>query len=410
MAKYLVVIAGPDKGKIYLLDEAFSLLVGRSKHTETRLTDPRVSPVHCEIEIRRDRVIITDLDSSGGTWVNGNRVTERQLSGNDIIRIGDTQLRLHIGELAGKLDEPAPAPRAPAVLKPLPVERLHELVGTKFSYFEIGPVLAKSQSGLLFRAKDFKNERIVAFKVLSPEFSKNEIAMQRFVRAMKTMMPVRHPNLVNLYGAGKAGPYCWVSMELVEGESLTQVIQRIGTAGMLDWRHALRVAIHIGRALSYAHERHIIHRNITPQNVMIRASDKMAKLGDLMLAKAQEGNLAVKITRIGEVLGDIRYMSPEQMAGSSNVDGRSDIYSLGSMTYALLTGRTPFEGETMLEMLTKIRLGEAPKPKKYQLSIPDQFEGVVMKMLAKRPEERFQSALALLADLERVARLQGFSV
>ena len=135
--------------------------------------------------------------------------------------------------------------------------------------------------------------------------------MQRFVRAMKTVLPLRHPNLVTLYGAGKTGPYCWAAMEYVEGESMKQVIQRVGVAGMLDWRYGYRVAVHIARALDHAHGQTIIHRNVTPTNILFRTADKTAQLGDLMLAKALEGNLAQQITRPGELVGDVAYMSPE---------------------------------------------------------------------------------------------------
>src|SRR5262249_2368143 len=152
-------------------------------------------------------------------------------------------------------------------------------------------------SSVVFKARDLdEGGTVVALKVLHPEFSKDEDEMQRFVRAMKTMMPHRHPNLVALHGAGKTGAHCWVAMEYVEGESLTSVIARIGVAGMLDWKHAFRVGTHIGRALEYAHSHSIIHRNVTPQNILIRSADKVAKLGDLMLAKALEGTLAQQVT------------------------------------------------------------------------------------------------------------------
>jgi len=182
-------------------------------------------------------------------------------------------------------------------------------------------------------------------------------------------------------------------------------------AGMLDWRYALRVAIHIGRALAFAQEHSIIHRNITPQNIMVQNSDKLAKLGDLMLAKALEGTNAEQITRPGELVGDVHYMSPERTRGNADeVDGRSDIYSLGATTYALLTGRPPFEGGSLVETITKIRQAEPVKPTKFQLTIPGLLEGTVLRMLAKRPADRFQTAAEMLTDLERVAKYQGLTL
>jgi serine/threonine-protein kinase len=263
---------------------------------------------------------------------------------------------------------------------------------------------------MVFHATDTKDNRSVALKVLLPEFSRNEEEMQRFVRAMKTMLPLRHPNLIALYGAGKTGGYCWVAMEYIAGENLTQVIQRIGVAGMLDWRHAFKVAVHIGRALAYAHEQQIIHRNVTPKNVLLEATTKVAKLGDLMKAKALEGALAQQITRPGELIGDVAYMSPERTRGTTDIDGRSDLYGLGATVYALLTGHPPCQGSTLVEKITRIRQEAPVKPSKSQMSIPSAFEGVVLKLLAKRPEERYQTAEAMLKDLERVGRLNGVTV
>jgi serine/threonine-protein kinase len=315
--------------------------------------------------------------------------------------------------LAAETLQPTPRRKASAASpKPvvLPAERLGELSGTVLAHFQVGPVLARGRSGVVFRARDVERERDVALKVLRPEFSRNAKEMQRFIRAMKTMLPLRHPNLVTLYGAGKKGPYCWIAMEYIEGESLTKVIQRIGVAGMLDWRHAFRIAVHLARGLQFAHEQHVVHRNLTPQNVMVRSDDKLAKLGDLMLAKALEGTLAENITRPGEILGDVCYMSPERTRGIEEVDERSDLYSLGALIYALLTGHPPFEGYSMVETITQIRQATPEKPRTFQLSIPERLEGTVLTLLAKRPENRFQTATELLADLERIAKYQGLSV
>jgi len=325
VALQLVVIAGPDRGNVYLLEGIETLFVGRSKDTQTKLSDPTVSRVHCEIASESDGYHLTDRGSASGTFVNGKRVTQHVLQPGDVIRIGETQLRFQT-EVA---EQTTIGPHTPSPLKQMAgggTERLADLAGKTLSHFEVGSIIAKGQSGVVFKARDTKENRDVALKVLKPDFSKDEDDMQRFIRAMKTMLPLRHPNLVALYGAGRTGNHCWVSMELVDGESLTQIIHRIGMAGMLDWRYALRVAIHIGRALAFAQEHSIIHRNITPQNIMVQNSDKLAKLGDLMLAKALEGTNAEQITRPGELVGDVHYMSPERTRGNADeVDGRSDI-------------------------------------------------------------------------------------
>lgn len=402
----LIVTAGPDKGQINHVQERFPLLFGRSRHADCQLKDLSTSRVHCEIELKRGRVSVTDLDSNSGTFVNGKKVAEAYLKEGDVVRIGDTEMVL-AGVTAAEASTIQLPPGASIVL---PAERMTELVGKKLSHFSLGPLLAKAESGMVFKATDFKTDKTVALKVLFPEFAQDDDDMRRFVRAMKTMLPHRHPNLIAIQSAGKTGPYCFVSMEFIEGESLTQVIQRIGIAGMLDWNYSLRVAYQIGRALEYAHGKKIIHRNITPQNVLVQAADKVAKLGDLMLAKAKEGGLAQQITKPGELLGDVRYMSPERSSGATSLNERSDIYSLGATVYALLTGRPPCVGDTLVDTIKKIRAEVPARPKKFQMAIPDPFDGTVMKMLAKRPEDRNPSASELCQDLKRVAKYQGIKL
>ena len=186
------------------------------------------------------------------------------------------------------------------------------------------------------RLRDSSKERTVAVKVLSEEYSGSEEQKERFVRGIKTMAPIRHENIVRLYAAGMQDKYCWVAMEHVDGESLTQVIERIGVSGMLDWKLAFHVGVQIARALDEAAQHEIIHRNVTPQNILLRSSDNVAKLCDLTLAKALQGTLARQVTQPGELVGEVAYMSPERTRGQENVDGRSDIYGLGATLYALL--------------------------------------------------------------------------
>ncbi len=408
MSLQLLVIAGPDKGRAFTLQAGPDLMLGRSAQAFYQLSDPRTSRNHCQVLNDGDSVSVVCNGGSGGTLVNGKAVKRQALKVGDVLQVGDTQLRLQVGDLP--LDVAlAHAPAAPTAVPAKVPERLESLSGQTLSHYEVGPVIGRGSSCLVFHASDTKDNRPVAFKVLLPEFSRDEEEMQRFVRAMKTVLPLRHPNLITCYSAGKTGPYCWVAMEYVAGENMKQVIERIGVAGMLDWRYAFKVAVHVGRALQYAHGENIIHRNVTPTNILLDAPTKTVKLGDLMLAKALEGG--TQITKPGELVGDIVYMSPERTRGiPEEIDARSDLYGLGATVYALLAGRPPFEGHTLAEKVTRIRQSAPEKPTKYQMSIPGQFEGVVLKLLAKRPEERYQSAAEMLRELERVAKFAGVTV
>jgi serine/threonine protein kinase len=283
-------------------------------------------------------------------------------------------------------------------------------VGQTLSHYAVNLVIGTGRSSVVFQATDTRDNRPVALKVLQAEFSRDEEEMQRFVRGMKTVLPLRHPNLVTLYGAGKTGPHCWMAMEYVAGENMQQVIDRIGVAGMLDWRRAFQVALHVGRALTHAAGQNIVHRNVTPTNILREATSKVVKLGDLMLAKALEGPLARQITRPGELIGDVNYMSPEQTHGTQDLDARSDLYGLGATVYALLTGRPPCPGSSLVEKITRIRQTEPEKPTRFQLSIPAQFEGIVLKLLSKQPERRYQTAAELVKELERVAKFSGVTI
>jgi len=408
MHKHLVVTSGPDKGRLFPLPQEDTLMLGRSRATETRLVDPHVSRLHCRIAVSGDIAVLTDNDSAGGTFVNGRRVRgPYTLLTGDKIRLGQTELEVRAIS-PDEVDTVPPRP-TPAVAPAAPSVPLGELVGQTISRYEISAVLAKGQTGVVFHARDSEADLPVAFKVLMPQMTE-ETHRERFVRAMKTVLPLRHTHLITVYAAGKTGPYCWIAMEYVEGESLTQLVQRAGVAGMLDWRHALRVGVHLGRALEYAHGQQILHRNVTPMNVLMRAGDQKAKLGDLMLAKALEGAMAVTVTGPGELLGDVNYLSPERTYPDAAVDERSDLFSLGATVYALLTGRPPFADLSPIETIKKVRTGEAERPKKFQLSVPELFEKMVLKLLARRPEERYQSARELLDELEQMASVHGVTV
>jgi serine/threonine protein kinase len=389
----LTVIAGPDQGKSFNIPDEGLLLVGRSQlHTETPINDPQVSRVHCQVEKQGDKHLLTDLESTGGTCVNGRKISRHQLQVGDIIRIGNSQLAYQPEGSAAA----APVADAP---------KLEELSGRPLSHYLVGAMIAKGQTGIVFKATDQKTRQPVALKILWPEFSQNEEEIQRFIRAMKTMLPLCHPNLVTIAGAGKSGLFCWVAMEYVEGESLASLIQRVGRDKSLDWRTALRVAVHLSRALNYAHNQQIVHRNITPTNILVRRGDNLFLLGDLMLAKALEGSLAQHITKPGELLGDVAYMSPERTKGTKDIDARSDLYSLGATIYAVLTGQPPLQGVSLVETIMKIRQQDPKAPKLFQPMIPEGFNDAVMKLLAKKPEERFQTAAQLLAVLERSAKM-----
>ena len=336
----LTVIDGDESDRVFELVEG-SASFGRSSSADMQVEDGSVSRQHCVFEVSGTTVEIADAGSSSGTFVNAERIERQTLNPGDEIRVGNTKLRVGL-----RNSEQSTMMATSEALKPsngVVQGQLRELVGTKIHDYEIQSKLAEGRSGTIYAAQDKTHDRAIALKILWPEISENKEEMQRFVRAMKTMFPVQHENLVRIYNAGRTGDLTWVAMEFVDGENMAQVIERIGTVGMLDWDYAFRVAVHTARGLEAAFEQRIVHRNITPKNILMRTSDQVVKLGDMMLAKALDGNLAKQITLPGQLVGDLAYMSPEATKDVATADGRSDIYALGVTCYALLTGRPPFE-------------------------------------------------------------------
>lgn len=407
MKLQLTVIGGQETGRLLDLPDGATSF-GRSQNAKIQIDDPSVSRQHCVFQVSGATVEIIDSNSSCGTFVNSQAVERQVLKVGDEIRIGNTNLCLGVVESEQQTRDSVPGNvnMSGNQMK----GQLSDLIGSRIHDYKIESKLGEGRSATVFFAKDIPRDRFVALKILRREVSRNAEDMQRFVRAMKTMFPIRHENLVQIYNAGRTDNITWVAMEYVDGETMSQVIARIGTVGMLDWHYAFRVAVHTARGLEAGFKHQIIHRNITSENILMRTADQVVKLGDTMLAKALEGRMARQITLPGQLVGEMTYMSPEATSDSAVEDARSDIYALGVTCYALLSGRPPFEAHSLPAMVDKIRNETPESPKNYQFSINDQFEGCVMRMLAKRPEDRYQSPTALLKDLNQIAAFANIDV
>jgi hypothetical protein len=414
----ILIISGPETGRSFVLENGQSLQIGRGQNSDTKINDPYMSRIHCRVSIDGDRAQI--IDTSGGNLLVDGKPTESTfLESGAEFKAGQSAFRYLIGDISDqKTVHPGSVPHmhvSNPIATPSPTPKPHEpvssrpedLIGKSFAGYRIDSLLAVGSTGFVFRGTDTQKERPVAIKVLFPDRMANDEERDRFIRAMKTMLPFRHPNIVRIYNAGKSGPFCWAAMEYVDGENLTQVIDRIGIEGMLDWRQVWRVAVDIASGLDAAAREKIVHRNVTPANILRRKADKVCMLGDLMLAKALEGTLARQVTSPGTIVGSINYMSPERTRDSNIEDTRSDIYGLGATLYALLTGRPPFQGDSTIEIIRKIRDETPVPPTKFQMAIYAPFEAVVLRMIAKHPDQRYQTPDALLKELERIGRYQS---
>ncbi len=398
----IVVIQGPDQGLEIVLENSQSIKIGRGDQSDYRLNDPSVSRVHCEISRHGAVVTVRDLGSSSGTKINGQSIDVAQVAIGAKIEIGDSVLLLSQKDSAKKTTM---AGGVEPTVKPL-----EELVGSKINSYRLDKVVGSGNSGVVFKAHDEEKQRDAAVKVLGLQHTRLPQQRERFVRAMKTMIPIRCDNIVRIYNAGITGPYCWTAMEFIEGENLAQLIDRTGIEGMLDWRKVWKIAADIAMALTTAQEHKIVHRNVTPTNILRRSKTEQSLLGDLMLAKALEGEYAVQITQPGQLMGDLKYMAPERTYPDGVIDVRSDIYGLGATCYALLTGQPPVKGENLAQLIENIRNTEPKAPRDFQLSINEHFQDHVLnRMLEKDPNQRFQSPNELLEQLERIGRYNGLA-
>lgn len=437
VARRLFVVDGADQGRVYALPESGAISVGKShKHSEIVLNDLYVSRLHCELHIQGDQVMLVHIEGQNGTLLNNQPVTRQEMHLGDVLRVGNSHLRLELGAAADSADQDdskgaygvtgestadeggyeiiddetevvatdsGDASGVAVALPHSPVDELLKLEDQTLGHFQIGPLLGRGQSSLVFRADDQKTKHTVALKVLSPDFPKSDVELQRFVKALKSATQLPHPSLVALSGAGKTGAYCWIAREFVEGESLARLITRLKDGGKLDWTRACRVALHVGKLLDHLHKHKVTHGNLTPRNILIRTSDKLTKVTDLMLNQALEGSHLQKAVLGKKLLLELPYIAPEQTDPHTPVAPVGELYALGAVLYALLTGQPPFAGESAKELLAQIREGKVARPSKLQKGIPPNFEAVVLKLLARNKAERFQSATELLAAVDPIA-------
>lgn len=238
MEAYLRVTLGPDVGRKFDLTEGLTLTIGRGEKSDTKLTDASVSRLHCTVKWQDDRFVLADLESVGGTFVDGKKVTEHVLKHDQEFQIGGTRLKLFTSGISDAATLMA-AQKEARELKP----DEGALTGKTIKYFELGPIVARGRTGTVYKARDTRDGKDVAVKVLHADFAVDEEDVQRFIRAMTTAIELKHPNITAIYAAGKQGDTCWYAMEYVDGDPLTRLIEKFGTLKMLDWRFALTVGV-----------------------------------------------------------------------------------------------------------------------------------------------------------------------
>lgn len=243
----------------------------------------------------------------------------------------------------------------------------------------------------VYKAKCHKLNRYVAVKVLKQEFSENANFVSKFRIEAQAAAGLMHPNIVNVYDVGEENGIYYIVMELVEGITLKKYIEK---KARLSYKEAVSIAIQVSMGIEAAHNNHIIHRDIKPQNIII-SKDGKVKVTDFGIAKAATSN-----TITSNVMGSVHYTSPEQARGGYS-DEKSDIYSLGITMFEMLTGRVPFNGETTVAIAIKHIQEEMQSPKEFVPEIPTSVESIVLKCCQKSPDRRYQNMPELIADLKQ---------
>jgi eukaryotic-like serine/threonine-protein kinase len=247
----------------------------------------------------------------------------------------------------------------------------------------------------VYLAEDQELGRRVAIKILNGRHANDAQFIERFRREAKNAAALNHPNIVSIYDRGEAEETYYIAMEFLDGRTLKELIVGHGAAPV---RVAIEYARQILSALRFAHRHGIVHRDIKPHNVLVDGEGRV-KVTDFGIARAGTSQM----TETGSIVGTAQYLSPEQAKGGE-VDQRSDLYSLGVVLYELLTGKTPFEGDTPVEIAMK-HLSNTPKPpSQLRKDIPPELDMIVLRALAKNPDDRYQSADEMEGDLDRVAR------
>jgi predicted Ser/Thr protein kinase len=406
-------VRGARAGQNVPLDDNQSVVVGRGVETSFRIQDPSISRRHCQITNSQQGVLIADLGSSNGTYVNGQRISSwTQLKLNDQVILGNNEI--HIAPVAVSSSTQGAACsncQKPIAATEISAGRVRQdtngrlICGDCLKQFDFEPnlvdgyviskKLGQGAFGAVYKAAQNATGRTVALKTIKPQLVSNENDVKRFFREAETGAMLVHPNITQVYEAGENKGVYFIAMEYIEGRELTKYIEQYGK---LDVGYALRVTIQVANALGHAFDKGIVHRDIKPDNIMVTPTG-VAKLVDFGLAKSFTSSGQSGLTAPGEGMGTLAYMPPEQLDNALMADQRSDIYSLGASFYHMLAGKRPFEEKTTRSFILKI-LNQMPPPVRVlNPAVPPEIQTIIEKAMAKAPEDRYQKPQEFEADL-----------
>ena len=266
-----------------------------------------------------------------------------------------------------------------------------------YGRYQIVKEIGKGSMGVVYKAHDPNLDLMLALKVLRQDRVESEAFVRRFISEARVLGRLDHTNIVRVYNVDEDNGTAYIAMEFIEGEALSDIMQR----KRFSPEEIIKLGITISNTLGYAHQKRIVHRDIKPSNILIK-SDGVLKITDFGIAHIQDASAAEK-TQAGEILGTPAYMSPEQVKGQQ-IDGRSDLFSLGVILYELCSGVRPFQGDNITAIFHAITQEEPVEITQINHAIPKKLSKVIMKCLRKKNDERFETAGALAEALISCSR------
>jgi serine/threonine-protein kinase len=369
----LVVREGRNVGEEYVFPpDKRRIVLGRRSASEIQVIDPQASREHTAVIVDGGRYVLRDLKSRNGTYLNDEPVkSDEELDFGDRIRIG-------------------------AAVYELVDETTEEPITLQIPGYEIIERIGRGGMGTVYKSRQLSMDRVVALKVLNDRYSKDENFIERFIREARSAGRLSHPNVIHVHDVSESDGVHYFTMEYVDGTTVKRLLKK---KGQLDVDKALDVALQAAKALEYAHENSIVHRDIKPDNLMI-TRDGVVKLADLGIAKTFDEGVD-ESAKQRRVFGTPHYMAPEQALGK-DIDARADIYSLGATFYHMLTGSTPFQGPTVTDVLKAHIQSSLPPVQEKVPGVPDSVVFILERMMAKKPEKRYESMNSLADDIEKV--------
>lgn len=418
MENYLRCIAGKDQGTVFKLEEGKTYLAGRSVGCDFQLHDLHISRKHCAFRCEKEHTALQNLSKTNPTLVNGQPVKFNALKTGDRIGMGETILQYSdkpptekekisisapkaSGTMAPKTTEvhksapaPAPAPGSAPVLN----------TGDGFKDYKVLSRIGRGNITTVYKVSDASG-RALALKVFDCLGQEEGDWGEKFIGAVKAANKAKSPNLLKIISVGKAAGHYYVATEYVEGKNLrhiiedTTVVSLEDVQGAMDHRQAVDIGIQVARALVAVRKAKVLHLNIKLENILV-ADGGNVKLADLGVSEMASDAAISLLGRRSDNPAHIHYIAPERLKPPGQADHRADIYALGAVLYAMLTGRPPFDGLWNLELLDPKNRPELTSPRRFNPSIPEELCQVIHRSMEFDPARRYQEPAEMLRDLE----------